>query len=111
MAIFAILGGIYWKEDLTTQPMARVWILALMSQLEFLLAMFVTTLWSSLLSFGDYMSSLEKKVNHLAKETLVFWESEVFRTLIWHPRTPSFWSAVGFHAFCLHVFLGFFCLS
>jgi len=105
VAASAILAGIYWNPNLLTQPDARVFVLAVMSQLVFFLVAFAMLNIAAINGVADYIAALEHKINQLAEDKITVWESKIVLETIWHIKSPAFWVAVlvNFWLLCLFV--------
>jgi len=89
--VVVVMGavGVYWGKDSIPDGL-QPWLLLTLSQVGYFLALFIFSLYSMLLVYRVYIARLEKKINELLGEELCFWESGVFKEIMYTPKTSFF---------------------
>lgn len=97
VAVAAVAAGLYFNERVFLgDETARAVILFALTQVEFILTLFVLTLIANQNVHSGYLRVLEEKINELSGVPVSAWESSIVPTFLFSLRGVFFWSYVAF---------------
>ena len=82
-------------------------ILFALTQVEFILTLFVLTLTANQAVHGGYLRVLEEKINELSGVPVTAWESSIVPSFVLSRRGAFFWSSLAFWVVLFVVYVTF----
>ena len=86
VALAGVLAGTALKKDIGFDENARRFLVFCITQMEFFVALFVTSLVACQNVHAGYIRAIEKRINELCGETVNIWESKICDRFIQRPR-------------------------
>ena len=106
--LLGVFAGVYFSEYAINKTTTRVWLLFVLSQLQFILGILNISLISLQNVHVGYVRALENKINKLSKEKLSIWDTEVAFHYIVKPKSILYQSNIVIYFF---YFSGFVIIS
>lgn len=92
-ATFVGFFGIYFGEGIVSEAQKALLFL-LLSQVQFVLFLFFCSMLAQIYVHSGYLRALEEKLNELAGENIICWDSKITPKCLNSPRFPFFWTSV-----------------
>ena len=97
LTVLVLFAGIYFDNKIVEDERIKGFLLFALSQIFYLIAMFVGICLSNQNVHAGHIRSLEKQANRMLGVPFLIWESEIAPKLLFSFRGTTFWAIVFFY--------------